>query len=220
MPFQLREARSDDIPGMRRVYYSAFGDTIIGGHVFLTDIEASDRFWDATFADELVDSHCQLLVVTHKETPDSTEEIIAFAKWALPGASIDDPPPTEAWPSHGELAVDFFGTMAEAHRKFMGDRLHYYLECIGTHTNWRGKGAAVSLMRWGLERADADKLPCFLEATPKGKPIYEKFGFRTLGEGVFEWPQGTSVEAYMERDAKTDTVTNGEQRVDKAMIKG
>lgn len=214
MPFQLREARSDDIPGMCRVYYSAFGDTIIGGNVFMANIEASDRFWNATFTHELVDSHCQLLVVTNKETPDSAEEVVAFGKWGLPGASIDDPPPAEAWPSHGELAVDFFGTMVKAHRKYMGDRPHYYLECIATHEDWRRKGAAGLLMRWGLERADVDRLPCFLEATPKGKPIYERFGFRTLGEAVFEWPQGTSVEAYMERDAKMDTVTNGDERVD------
>ncbi|KAI8714618.1 N-acetyltransferase domain-containing protein [Fusarium sp. LHS14.1] len=214
MPLQLREAQLDDIHAMRGVYYSAFGDTIIGGHVFMKNIEASDRFWVASFKDELVDSSCQLLVVTNKNTPDSAEEIIAFAKWCLPGASIDDPPPVEAWPSHGELAVDFFGAMTKGHRKYMGDRPHWYLECIGTHKDWMGKGAATLLMRWGLERADADKLPCFLEATPKGKPIYERFGFRTLGEEVFEWPQGTTVEAYMERDAKTDTVTNGEQRGD------
>ncbi|KAJ4308615.1 hypothetical protein N0V84_011992 [Fusarium piperis] len=214
MPFQLREARSDDIPDMRRIYYSAFGDTIIGGNVFMTNIEASNRFLDASYKEELMDSHCQLLVVTNKDTPDSAEEIVAFGKWGLPGASIDDPPPVEAWPSNGELAVDFFGAMTNGHREYMGDSPHYYLECIGTHKDWRGKGAAGLMIRWGLERADADKLPSFLEATPKGRPIYEKFGFKTLGERVFEWPQGTSVDAFMKRDAKTDTVTNGEQRVD------
>ncbi|KAM5344889.1 hypothetical protein ACJ41O_010751 [Fusarium nematophilum] len=200
MPLQLRNARPDDIPAMRNVYYSAFGDTVIANRVFLSNREAADRFLAASFADELVDSHCQLLVVTSKATPDSVEEeVVAFAKWGLPGATIDDPPPVDAWPASGELAVEFFGTMARGHRKFMGSRQHYYLECICTHRDWMGKGAGSLLVRWGVERADADGLLCFLEATVKGKPVYERFGFQTVGEEVFRWPERTVVEAYMER---------------------
>ncbi|KAF4977273.1 hypothetical protein FZEAL_6161 [Fusarium zealandicum] len=209
MSFQLRVAVPDDILAMRDVYYSAFGDTVIGKRVFLSNLKAADEFWAATFADEIVDSQCQLLVITQKATPDSAEEeVIAFAKWLLPGAPIDDPPPAEVWPANGDLAVEFFGAMANAHRKHMGDRRHYYLECICTHKDWMGKGAASLLMRWGLERADADELPCFLEATVEGKPIYVRFGFQTVGEEVFDWPEGQIAEAYMERDAKTGSAAN------------
>ncbi|KAM5381146.1 hypothetical protein ACJZ2D_003062 [Fusarium nematophilum] len=211
MPLQLRNARPDDIPAMRNVYYSAFGDTVIANRVFLSNREAADRFLAASFADELVDSHCQLLVVTSKATPDSVEEeVVAFAKWGLPGATIDDPPPVDAWPASGELAVEFFGTMARGHRKFMGSRQHYYLECICTHRDWMGKGAGSLLVRWGVERADADGLLCFLEATVKGKPVYERFGFQTVGEEVFRWPERTVVEAYMERQPSAAASVNGQ----------
>ncbi|KAJ4256713.1 hypothetical protein NW762_008809 [Fusarium torreyae] len=208
MPLQLRPAVPEDIPGMRKVYYSAFGDTVIGSRVFLTDIEASDHFFQKSFSDEIVDPSCELLVVTHKTSPDSNdEEVVAMIKWSLPGSPIRDPPPPEAWPAYGDLAVDFFGTMAKGHRKFMGDTPHYYLEVLCTHEKWQGKGAASLLLRWGIERADAEGVPCFLEATAKGKPIYEKFGFKTKAEHEFHWPQGTSVEAYMERDAKPEKRT-------------
>ncbi|KAF5027411.1 hypothetical protein F66182_488 [Fusarium sp. NRRL 66182] len=204
MPLQLRPAVPDDIPRMRKVYYSAFSDTIVGRRVFLTNREASDRFFEAGFSNDMGDSRCQLLVVTHKTAPDSDDEqVVALSRWRLPGSPIDDPPPAEAWPACGDLAVEFFGAMAQGHRKIMGDRPHYYLELICTHADWQGRGAAGLLLRWGLERADAEQLPAFLEATRKGLPIYEKFGFQTRGQDVFDWPCGRAVEAYMQRDAKT-----------------
>ncbi|CAJ0552099.1 Ff.00g060780.m01.CDS01 [Fusarium sp. VM40] len=203
MPLQLRPAVPEDIPGMCKVYHSAFGDTVIGSRVFNADIEAADRFFQNNFSEDMADHKCELLVVTHKTSPDSKDEqVVSMAKWNLPGAPIQDVPPAEAWPSNGDLAVEFFGTMTEGHRRFMGDRPHYHLEVICTHADWQGKGAGGLLLRWGVERADAESLPCFLEATPKGKPIYEKLGFQTKGQDEFEWPFGSSVETYMERDAK------------------
>ncbi|KAF4453065.1 gnat family protein [Fusarium austroafricanum] len=209
MPLQLRQAVPDDIPQMREVYYSAFGDTIIGSRVFCANKEASNPFFQEGFSKDMADPTCEFLVVTHKKTsPDSKdEEIVALAKWGLPGAAIQDPPPAEVWPANGDLAVEFFSAMANAHRKAMGDRPHYYLELICTHEAWQGKGAASLLLRWGVERADAEGLPCFLEATPKGKVVYERFGFTETAQEEFKWPFGTSVETYMERDAKIEKRT-------------
>ncbi|KAF4992132.1 hypothetical protein FDECE_13803 [Fusarium decemcellulare] len=192
------------------VYFSAFGDTVIGSRVFLENKDASSRMIISDYSQEMLDPQFQFLVITHKTTPDSEkEEVVAFAKWCLPGAPIKDPPPAEAWPANGELAVEFFGTMTRGHRKHMGDTSHYYLEIIGTKKEFMRQGAASLLIRWGLEKADAAGLPCFLEATVKGRGLYEKFGYRTVGEDVFNWPQGRVVEAYMVRDAKTDGVQNG-----------
>ena len=47
----------------------------------------------------------------------------------------------------------------------------------------------------------------FLEATPKGKLVYEKLGFRVKAEEEFKWSFGTFVETYMERDAKIEKRT-------------
>ncbi|KAF9776760.1 hypothetical protein IL306_005024 [Fusarium sp. DS 682] len=205
MPLQLRPAVPEDIPEMCKVYYSAFGDTNIGSRIFTSNIEASNRFFQKSFTDDMNDPTCELLVVTHKASPDSKdEEVVSVAKWSLPGAPIHDPPPAEAWPANGDLAVEFFGAMARGHRKFMGDRPHYYLEVICTNETWQGKGAGSLLLRWGVERADGDGLPCFLEATPKGKPLYEKLGFKVKAEDEFKWSFGTFVETYMERDAKIE----------------
>ncbi|KAI1010361.1 hypothetical protein LB503_005107 [Fusarium chuoi] len=208
MPLQLRPAVPEDIPEMCQVYYSAFGDTSIGSRVFTSDIDASNRFFQKAFTDDIADPMCELLVATHKSSPDSKDEkVVSLAKWALPGAPIQDPPPAEAWPANGDLAVEFFGAMTRGHRKFMGDSPHYYLELICTHETWQRKGAGTLLLRWGMERADTDGLPCFLEATTKGKLVYEKLGFRVKAEEEFKWSFGTFVETYMERDAKIEKRT-------------
>lgn len=205
MVFKVRDAGPDDIPSLADVYHSAFSDDIIAREVFIANLEAANRFWAATFGRDMEDPNCQIVVVVNQESPQDAEEVIAFAKWVFPGAPIQDPPPADAWPGKGHLAVDFFGTMAKAHMRFMGERRHWYLECLATHQDWMGKGAAGRLMRWGMERADEDGLPVFLEATAAGKRVYEKYGFRELGHDKFDWPEGSTVERYMERDARTLT---------------
>lgn len=45
----------------------------------------------------------------------------------------------------------------------------------------RGRlGAGSALLRWGLEIADREGLPCWLEATPQGYPLYKRFGFQAV----------------------------------------
>ena len=51
------------------------------------------------------------------------------------------------------------------------------LDMLGTLPEYRRLGVAAMLMRWGVERTDRDKLECFIDASDKGIPVYEKFGF-------------------------------------------
>jgi hypothetical protein len=48
---------------------------------------------------------------------------------------------------------------------------------LGTLDEYRRLGVATMLMQWGVEQADRDKLECFVDASDKGRPVYEKFGF-------------------------------------------
>ena len=54
------------------------------------------------------------------------------------------------------------------------------LDILGTHPTHHGRGIASQLLKWGLERADRDGLEVFLSASPVGRPIYEKKGFRVV----------------------------------------
>lgn len=42
------------------------------------------------------------------------------------------------------------------------------------------------LVRWGTEQADRDGLPAYLEASPAGRPLYERLGFKEVERREFE----------------------------------
>ena len=203
MPFQMRRAGQDDVEAMCSVYFSAFADTIIGRQVFPETSETARHFWHEMLANEVDDTYAHFFVVTSSESPGT---IVAFAKWLSPDAPIEDAPPAEIWPKDGNpaLADTFFTALTEAHQRIMGKTPHWYLELIAVGKEWMGKGAARTLIKWGLDRADADGLPCFLEATPNARPVYEKYRFRVVGEDEFESSEGKILEYYMLRDSKVD----------------
>lgn len=42
------------------------------------------------------------------------------------------------------------------------------------------------LIKSGLETIDAQKAKVFLEATPQGRPLYEKYGWKFVDEMTFD----------------------------------
>ncbi|KAF7562305.1 hypothetical protein G7046_g1827 [Stylonectria norvegica] len=205
MPFHIRKAVQDDVPALYSVYSSAFSDTIIGRQIFPENSEAGRLFWLESLPKEIDDLHAHMLVVT-ESTPGEPDTVVAFAKWLVPGAPYEELPLLEIWPQDGNpaLAVEFFSALNAAHQGTMGDTQHWYLELIAVRKESMGKGAASPLLRWGVERADAEGLPCFLEATPNGRGMYEKYGFRVVGEDEFVSPEGKVLEYYMIRDSKAE----------------
>lgn len=49
---------------------------------------------------------------------------------------------------------------------------------LGVHPSQQGRGLGSKLLKWGLVRADAEGVEVYLSASPEGKPLYEKNGFR------------------------------------------
>jgi hypothetical protein len=41
-------------------------------------------------------------------------------------------------------------------------------------------GAGSALLRWVSEHADRERLPCWLEASPLGYPLYRRVGFQDV----------------------------------------
>ncbi|KAJ5463671.1 hypothetical protein N7475_008615 [Penicillium sp. IBT 31633x] len=52
------------------------------------------------------------------------------------------------------------------------------LDMLGVHPSQQGRGLGSKLLKWGLVRADAEGVEVYLSASPEGKPLYEKNGFR------------------------------------------
>ncbi len=62
---------------------------------------------------------------------------------------------------------------------------HWYLWALGVDPQYQGRGIGGMLLQPVLARADAEKLPCYLEtATKKNISFYSKHGFTVVNEGV------------------------------------
>jgi len=51
------------------------------------------------------------------------------------------------------------------------------LDIIHTHPSHQGRGAASQLVKWGTDRADKMRMPCYVESSPAGYPLFRKFDF-------------------------------------------
>jgi ribosomal protein S18 acetylase RimI-like enzyme len=59
---------------------------------------------------------------------------------------------------------------------------HWYLPLIGVDPARRGEGIGAALLRHGLARVDADRLPAYLESSnPRNLDLYRRHGFEPLG---------------------------------------
>ena len=61
---------------------------------------------------------------------------------------------------------------------------HWYLMTIGVEPGRQRAGVGGRLLGAGLQRADADGLPCYLEtANPDNLPFYRRHGFEVAADG-------------------------------------
>jgi predicted N-acetyltransferase YhbS len=69
--------------------------------------------------------------------------------------------------------------------KFLGrGAVHemWYLKVLAVHPGYQRKGVGAALVDWGIKHARARGEKVYLEATPFGKGLYLKKGFKTVGE--------------------------------------
>ncbi|KAF2665364.1 acyl-CoA N-acyltransferase [Microthyrium microscopicum] len=77
--------------------------------------------------------------------------------------------------------------MIEAGRKeIMGTREHVYLASIAVRPDAQRQGIGKKLTEWGIDEAQRLELPIYLDATPQGKGLYEKFQFELIEEVAFD----------------------------------
>jgi ribosomal protein S18 acetylase RimI-like enzyme len=73
--------------------------------------------------------------------------------------------------------------MKSVHQRCIAEP-HWYLWVLGVDPMCQGQGIGGTLLRAGLERADASNLPCYLETMNQDNvPLYQKFGFDIASEG-------------------------------------
>jgi predicted N-acetyltransferase YhbS len=48
---------------------------------------------------------------------------------------------------------------------------------LGTHPDYRKRGAGSMLVKWGCDLADREGVAAYVDASSNGAPLYERFGF-------------------------------------------
>lgn len=182
---KMRPGRASDIAAMVDIFLDAFSGNPIGQTFFPRNAPATHKFWTAILAEEMHDPDARFLVVA----ADAADTPVAFAKWIAPLAPGTPAPPMPAesdWPANQPAAAAFFKKLADMHEQLVGrDRPHWFLEMMVVRGEDQGRGAGGLMMAWGAARADQDGVEAYLDATPAGKSLYERFGFR---DGVEPWP--------------------------------
>ncbi|KAJ5630356.1 uncharacterized protein N7484_010456 [Penicillium longicatenatum] len=178
---EIHEATPADAQDLAEVFFAAFSDPF-NRTMFPPTAEVKGWIADTFFnAKGLASEHEVTLTAT-----DDNGKPVVFAKWVRPyhaAADLDlqSHDAVGGWPvgSDKDLCESFFETMSDHHHKLMGDRPHYYLELLGVHPSYQGKGLASKLLKWGLARADEEGVEVYLSSSPDGKFVYEKNGFKS-----------------------------------------
>ncbi|KAF2235853.1 acyl-CoA N-acyltransferase [Viridothelium virens] len=126
-----------------------------------------------------------------KVTDSDSDTIVACAHWSRTPARTaaqlaQGPQLPEEWPPGANVGLKrvVFEKFLRTRDELVGGRPHWALFILVTRPEWQGRGAGSLLVRWGVERADEEGWECYLEASPKGRGLYEKFGFRVVRELV------------------------------------
>ena len=80
-----------------------------------------------------------------------------------------------------EHGLGYLVPAIEMRWEVMAGEPYLLLTNVCTGHEWRGKGAAKALVRWGLEKAKEMRLPAYCEASEDGKYVYERVGFEKVG---------------------------------------
>lgn len=60
------------------------------------------------------------------------------------------------------------------------------LALLVTAKEFRRRGAASLLVRWGIELSEKNGLPCYVQASEQGQKLYEHHGFEDLETVEFD----------------------------------
>lgn len=129
-----------------------------------------------------------------KLVDDETGEIVSMARWHWypEGYSYSDkihwethnPVEGQSWPEGMNVELhNFILSTRDAEREHWQEKGKpcWMLMHLVTRTSQRRRGAASLLINWGVERAQRDGTPAYLEAGVMGVPVYVKHGFQQVG---------------------------------------
>ncbi|KAL2063635.1 hypothetical protein VTL71DRAFT_5440 [Oculimacula yallundae] len=107
--------------------------------------------------------------------------IIGFAKWNFfAKIGYQNPFPSE-FPPDGNPALGkwLFGEFVRVMNEKMEGKKFVYMHILVIHPEFQRMGVGKRMLEWGLQLVDEEGLETYIDASPEGKGLYEKMGWRT-----------------------------------------
>ncbi|KKK11914.1 hypothetical protein AOCH_004754, partial [Aspergillus ochraceoroseus] len=178
MEFKIEPVVPADAEEVTDVFLASFSDDF--SRRLFPCTEEVRAWWIQKFAADAEQAHSQHTVSFMKMVgtvgSDQRPVIAAFALWELPkkapvGEGTEDEHVT--WPvgSDSELCDLFFEGIHKERKSAVKGQPHYYLSMLGTHPSFGRRGLSGRLLKWGLDRADEEKMEVFISASPPGRGL-------------------------------------------------
>lgn len=184
----VKLARSQTLEASKTLSDAFSRDPVIGN--FLPN-DPAEKLSALQAISEKVIYYCE----SHNQIYTTSDSVKGIAMWLPPEASSFSL--TELWrlAASGALTIPFYMRwdriveamsfmLEEAMQRGQRREPHWYLAMLGVKTQYQGQGIGGQLLQPILERADREKLPCYLEtSTEGGVRFYQRLGFEILHVG-------------------------------------
>ncbi|KAF3480077.1 uncharacterized protein GIQ15_05424 [Arthroderma uncinatum] len=153
-------------------------------------IANSERLFEEEYRGEFPKAQWMKVVDT-----DADNKIVGAALWKIyetdPFEGYDEEKVVADWHpegSMGRVVATGFLRGVTAPRAKMARRPHIFLNIAFTIPSYRRRGVGALFLQWGVDKADAMGLECWLDATDYGRPVYERYGFINVDDRHIESP--------------------------------
>lgn len=172
MADRFRIAEESDFSAIKATFVKSFWDDPVMRWLFPDD----EMFTTTTVMDDFFRrllAHERSLV---------THDVVGFSLWIPPGRPEVEVVSSDVEVPSEELITKFIA-LGEAIEVNTPAEEHWYLQMIGTHPDWQGRGIGSMLIREGLSWARRDGLGVYLETeTVENVAYYRHLGFEVRTE--------------------------------------
>ncbi|KAH7330166.1 hypothetical protein BKA65DRAFT_52964 [Rhexocercosporidium sp. MPI-PUGE-AT-0058] len=199
--FVLSPCTVADVPGMIKVYLSAFASDPFSAFTFPRD-KISDEEMNRWLTERFTKTLTQKREMhTFKILDTSTNTLCAFLRSSYPHVLMAEEKATREreqkarseerkqgrdpmWPvgSNLEVCDGKFGGLDALRERFVDNAEMYVADLLATDPAYQRKGLASRLLTHILAIADQENRRCYIEATKAGHPVYFRLGFRDVDE--------------------------------------
>ncbi|KAF2175611.1 acyl-CoA N-acyltransferase [Zopfia rhizophila CBS 207.26] len=180
MPLRLVRAEMADIPQLVDLYFNTFKSPLVLR--VKPDVPPVREWYKKSLESDIEKPHTRIYKVVEgqAESAQASDEIIAFAKWSSPHTEPQQEKPTD-WSVDGDVALfkEVTDKATEKKKKIMGEKEYWYIGVLATLPKHQHRGAGSLLMTEFCKQADEAGHWSYVEASPLGRPTYQRFAFET-----------------------------------------